>query len=108
MQYGCTPAVLQCISMPTYQYQCHTCGRFDVVRPMAEGTTSANCPGCAAVARRVFGLPGVRLVAPGLRSALDASAASADSPSVVTSVPGRSPRATPVTADPRHAKLPRP
>jgi hypothetical protein len=27
---------------------------------------------------------------------------------VVSRVPGRSPRATPVTRDPRHARLPRP
>jgi hypothetical protein len=39
---------------------------------------------------------------------LEASARSADSPQVVTGVPGRSRRATPITIDPRHAKLPRP
>ena len=94
--------------MPTYQYRCGTCGRFELVRPMAEVQASASCPGCGEVARRVFGLPGVTFVDPAVRTALDASARSADSPQVVTHVPGRARRATPTTTDPRHAKLPRP
>jgi putative FmdB family regulatory protein len=94
--------------MPTYQYRCGTCGRFELLRSMAEVEPSAPCPDCGAAARRVFGLPGVTFVDPGVRSALDASARSADSPQVVTGVPGRARRATPITTDPRHAKLPRP
>jgi hypothetical protein len=75
---------------------------------MAQAAASSPCPDCGAAARRVFGLPGVSFVDPGIRNALDAGARSADSPQVVAGVPGRSRRATPITTDPRHAKLPRP
>jgi putative FmdB family regulatory protein len=94
--------------MPTYQYRCGACGRFDLVRPMAQVAAFSPCPDCGAPARRVFGLPGVNFVDPGIRNALDASARSAESPDVVAGVPGRARRATPITRDPRHAKLPRP
>jgi putative FmdB family regulatory protein len=102
------PAVLQWVSMPTYRYRCDACGSFDLIRPMSAVVTSEPCPECGGAAGRVFGLPGVTFVDPNLRGALDASAGSADSPAVVRSVPGRSRRATPITTDPRHAKLPRP
>jgi hypothetical protein len=75
---------------------------------MAEATGAATCPDCGSTARRVFGLPGVTSVDPGVRTALDASARSADAPQVVSHVPGRARRATSMTTDPRHAKLPRP
>jgi putative FmdB family regulatory protein len=102
------PTGAEGVPMPTYRYRCDPCGRFDLVRPMAEVEPSATCPDCGNAARRVFGLPGVAFVEPGVRNALEASARSADSPQVVTGVPGRSRRATPITTDPRHAKLPRP
>ncbi len=107
-KYECSSAVLQWVSMPTYQYRCDACGRFDLQGPMAEVAASASCPDCGTQARRVFGLPGVAFVDPGVRSARDASARSAESPHVVSHVPGRARRATPITTDPRHAKLPRP
>jgi putative FmdB family regulatory protein len=94
--------------VPTYGYRCPSCGAFELVRPMAEASDPACCPDCGEVARRVFGGPALRTLDPGLRRALDAGARSSDSPQVVTSVPGRSRRATPITTDPRHARLPRP
>jgi putative FmdB family regulatory protein len=94
--------------VPTYTHHCPDCGEFDLVRPMARSGAGASCPGCGADARRVFGAPALRGVDPALRRALDDSAASADAPAVVSAVPGRSRRATPVTRDPRHARLPRP
>jgi putative FmdB family regulatory protein len=94
--------------MPTYQYRCAACGRFDLLRPMADVEASVSCPDCGESARRVFGLPGVAFVDPGVRKALDASGRSAESPQVVTNVPGRARRATQITSDPRHARLPRP
>jgi putative FmdB family regulatory protein len=94
--------------MPTYGYLCSPCGGFDVVRPMADATGPAACPTCGQVARRVFGSPALRSLDPGMHRALDASARSAENPATVSSVPGRSRRATPITTDPRHAKLPRP
>jgi putative FmdB family regulatory protein len=94
--------------MPTYQYRCTSCGAFDLLQSMADVEASASCPDCGKSARRVFGLPGVAFVDSRVRRALDASSRSAESPQVVTDVPGRARRATPITTDPRHAKLPRP
>ncbi|WP_081809288.1 zinc ribbon domain-containing protein [Mycobacterium sp. URHB0044] len=94
--------------MPTYGYECAPCGGFDLVRPMAQAGDPAACPSCGHGARRVFGLPALRSLDPSLRRAMDSSARSADAPSVVSTVPGRSRRATRTTTDPRHARLPRP
>ncbi|MEV1293570.1 zinc ribbon domain-containing protein [Pseudonocardia sp. NPDC049635] len=94
--------------MPTYTHRCVRCGEFDQIRPMSAAAQAISCPDCGSASPRVFGAPALRGVDPGLRRALDASGASADAPQVVSSVPGRSRRATPVTRDPRHARLPRP
>jgi putative FmdB family regulatory protein len=94
--------------MPTYRYDCAQCGGFDLLRPMSEATEPPLCPGCREPARRVFGFRTAGFVEPRFRAAMDASARSADSPQVVNSVPGRSRRATRLTTDPRHARLPRP
>ncbi|MET0451003.1 MAG: zinc ribbon domain-containing protein [Mycobacterium sp.] len=94
--------------MPTYRYQCADCGGFELVRSMSEAADPTPCPGCREPARRVFGLRTTGFVETGLRAAMDASARSADAPSVVTSVPGRARRATRITTDPRHRRLPRP
>ncbi|TWF80708.1 putative FmdB family regulatory protein [Pseudonocardia hierapolitana] len=94
--------------MPTYAFRCPRCGEFEVRRPMAESACDATCPDCALPATRVFGAPALRGLDPTVRRALDAGARSAESPQVVTSVPGRSRRATPLSTDPRHARLPRP
>lgn len=94
--------------MPTYSFRCPDCGGFEMRRPMAEADHPARCPRCSAAAQRVFGAPALRGLDPALRRALDADARSADAPDVVTSVPGRSRRATRITTDPRHARLPRP
>jgi putative FmdB family regulatory protein len=94
--------------VPTYGYRCPRCGGFDLVHPMADASAAVSCPDCGAPARRVFGAPAVRALDTGLRRALDAGERSGDAPQVVTSVPGRSRRATTITTDPRHARLPRP
>ncbi|AGB21062.1 putative regulatory protein, FmdB family [Mycobacterium sp. JS623] len=96
------------VRLPTYGYRCRCCGGFDLVRPMAEAATTAPCPACGETSSRVFRAPALRALDPGLRRALDADARSADAPQVVSSVPGRSRRTTPITTDPRHARLPRP
>jgi putative FmdB family regulatory protein len=94
--------------LPTYGYQCEPCGGFTLVRPMAQVGDPAACPSCGRGAQRVFGLPALRTLDPRLREAMDAGARSAEAPPVVSTVPGRSRRATPITTDPRHARLPRP
>ena len=95
-------------AVPTYAFRCPRCGGFDLVRPMADVGAPASCPDCATPARRVFGAPALRSLDPGMRRALDTSAASADAPAVVGGVPGRSRQAIPTSTDPRHARLPRP
>ena len=97
--------------MPTYGFDCARCGAFDLVRPMAEASAPAACPGCGAPGRRVWGAPALRAGDPRARRALDASEASADAPPVVDRIPGvRAPggRRGRVTTDPRHLRLPRP
>ncbi|MEC4765400.1 FmdB family zinc ribbon protein [Mycobacterium sherrisii] len=95
-------------ALPTYGYKCGDCGPFTLVRPMAEARSLTDCPGCGDAARRVFGSPALHALDTGVRRAHDASERSAEAPQVVSSVPGRSRRATPITSDPRHARLPRP
>jgi putative FmdB family regulatory protein len=94
--------------MPTYRFSCGACGDFAVVRPMAESGASAPCPECGRAAGRMFGPPALHAVDERLRRAYGASERSADAPQVVSSVPGQSRRATRITSDPRHARLPRP
>jgi putative FmdB family regulatory protein len=93
--------------VPTYGYDCTDCGAFDLVRPMAEAGAPAPCPGCSEPGRRLFGGPSLRSLDAMLTRALDASARTAEAPSVVDRVPAsrRRPR---YTVDPRHLRLPRP
>ncbi|MET1008336.1 MAG: zinc ribbon domain-containing protein [Propionibacteriaceae bacterium] len=93
--------------MPAYAYRCCDCGPFDVVRPITEPDSGQSCPACGQGASRVFTVPAVRQVAPGLARALGAQERSAHEPSVVSDVPAarRAPRPP---RDPRQARLPRP
>ena len=95
-------------ALPTYAFRCAQCGGFDLVRPMAEARATAVCPSCGEADRRVFVAPALRALDTGLRQALAAGEQSADSPQVVTSVPGRSRPTARITTDPRHHRLPRP
>lgn len=95
--------------MPTYSYRCAACGAFELTMSMAELSDDVDCPECGARAARAFGLPGLRGLDDGLRRGLDAAERSADAPQVVSALPGRPRRrATPITTDPRHRRLPRP
>lgn len=93
--------------MPTYGFSCTDCGPFDVRCAMAESDDPRRCPRCSGPARREFGAPGLRTLAPGLRRALDAQERTADRPDVVTSIPQKTSK-TRITRDPRHLRLPRP
>jgi putative FmdB family regulatory protein len=92
--------------VPTYGFDCARCGAFDLVRAMAQASEPGYCPQCGEPGRRTYGAPALRGVDATLRRALDASARSADAPSVVGSVPPR--RGMRYTTDPRHLRLPRP
>ncbi|WP_137925576.1 zinc ribbon domain-containing protein [Cupriavidus sp. 2SB] len=40
--------------MPTYDYRCHGCGVFTVMRPMSRRDEPAACPDCGAAAARAL------------------------------------------------------
>lgn len=40
--------------MPTYEYQCESCGTFDMLRPIAQRDVSCNCPACSGEAYRII------------------------------------------------------
>ena len=94
--------------MPTYSFRCTACGPFDLVRPMAAAHEAARCPGCGQPGARTFGVPALRRGHAGARAAIEAGERSAEAPDVVRSVPTAGRRAARTTADPRHARLPRP
>jgi putative FmdB family regulatory protein len=92
--------------MPTYAYECRSCGPFDAQRLIADADEPLLCTQCGEPARRRFAAPAFRRASP-LTRALDAQDRSAHAPDVVTSVPPARRRPSPPT-DPRHARLPRP
>jgi putative FmdB family regulatory protein len=55
--------------MPAYDFRCRACGPFEEVRPLAEASTPARCPGCASPARRVYTAPGFSVRGGALRDA---------------------------------------
>ncbi len=75
--------------MALYAFTCAACGPFDLMRPMEQASATARCPLCGAEARRVFTPPGLRLLAPPLRRALDGEERSAHEPQVTTVKRGR-------------------
>lgn len=108
--------------MATYEFRCPDCSLFDVVVPMTAVRPTHPCPACGAESARVFSAPALTTTAPGLRRAMTAAEASADSPQVVRSIPDGAPRprsrrwnpmtgAAPISADRRpagpHPALPR-
>ena len=94
--------------MPLYEFACPQGHATEASYSFAAVPASIDCPACSVRARR-------RMVAPHLGRGsstamrlLDATARSAHEPEVVRGTAPGSRRATPVTTDPRHAKLPRP
>ncbi|WOI46464.1 zinc ribbon domain-containing protein [Acidovorax sp. BLS4] len=58
--------------MPTYDYQCATCGCFDALRSLALRNEPAACPRCSAASPRVFAsAPRLACVSPEQRRAFD-------------------------------------
>ncbi|TAG00093.1 MAG: zinc ribbon domain-containing protein [Burkholderiales bacterium] len=56
--------------MPTYTYDCQSCGGFDFLRAMAERNEPAACPDCGSVSTRVLtAAPQLALVSSGTRIA---------------------------------------
>ena len=95
--------------MPTYQFRCSgDCPDFSAMYQMAEVPPEDRCPQCSAPARRIIGAPRLGIGGTAAMRLQDRTRASADSPDVVSRIPGRAARATPVTTNPLHRRLPRP
>lgn len=96
--------------MPVYRFRCRTCGAFDADHPMATVPDEGPCPSCGAASRRIITAPALSRSGSTAMRLIDATAATADTPAVVTGpAPGQGPaRPRPVSRDPRHQKLPKP
>ncbi|WP_081346070.1 zinc ribbon domain-containing protein [Mycobacteroides chelonae] len=93
--------------MALYEYRCTSCGSTSRNFPLATAPDSVSCPGCPESARRVFGIAGMSRGASSRMRLLDDTQRSASEPSVVAALPTAR-RATPLTSNPLHRKLPRP
>ncbi|MET7751703.1 FmdB family zinc ribbon protein [Micromonospora sp. NPDC005367] len=92
--------------MATYEYRCPRDGDFEVRLPLGQAGASVNCPECRQQAARVWSAPPLARTPRALSAALDRAARSAETPEVVSGVPGR--RAVPAPpVHPARARLPR-
>ncbi|MED5803385.1 zinc ribbon domain-containing protein [Gordonia sp. Z-3] len=95
--------------MPTYVYRCGVgCPDFVERHPMASIPDRRVCPECGDDARRVIGAPSLGVGGSAEMRLQDATRASAETPAVVSGVPRSGRRATPISRNPLHRKLPRP
>ncbi len=53
--------------MPSYEYVCAECGRFEASRPIAEAAASYACPACGNPAPRALASPHVRAAGAAIR-----------------------------------------
>ncbi|MCP2175357.1 FmdB family zinc ribbon protein [Williamsia maris] len=97
--------------MPLYGFRCDQgCVALDRSFPMSTVPDGIDCPGCGSTARRRITPVPIGVGASAAMRLQDATRATADAPRVVSGVPasGGSARRRPVSADPRHRRLPRP
>lgn len=94
--------------MPNYSYRCTQGCSFDALFAMSEVPAQTACRICGASAERMITAPHLSAAGSAAYGLVDRAATSAHEPTVVSSLPSRGPgRATPVTRNPLHAKLPR-
>lgn len=93
--------------MPTYTFRCSHCGPFDLTCAISERDAAATCPECRTPARRVFGSVGLTTFTAGHHRAFDAASASAESPTVVKSIPAGADRPRTPRRNPGLPSLPR-
>ncbi|GAA0037509.1 FmdB family zinc ribbon protein [Brevibacterium metallidurans] len=93
--------------MPTYLFRCDDCGDTERAFTMAAKPDSIHCPGCQEPARSVVASPHLGVGGSPAARLIDTTERSAETPAVVSRVPGASRRRQEVSRDPRHAKLPR-
>ncbi|TXI84838.1 MULTISPECIES: zinc ribbon domain-containing protein [unclassified Cupriavidus] len=67
--------------MPTYDFRCHDCGTFTVMRPMARRDEPAACPACGvAAARALVAAPALGRLSTAARAAHATNERSASAP----------------------------
>lgn len=57
--------------MPTYDYNCEKCGSIELYRPIDQRNLPGICPDCGIECERVFTMPSIRTLDPGIRKAID-------------------------------------
>jgi len=92
----------------TYRYRCPIDGPTDVTLPFGTAPASRACASCGAEMPRVFTAPMLGLAPRGVVAAIDRTTASAESPPVVTALPGSGRRAPVAPPNPKLRRLPRP
>ena len=95
--------------MPIYEFKCGGGHLTEHRLPMSSEQREMECPQCGSVAKRMISAPATRGTDSRKAALVEATQKSAYEPTVVNSVPrSGNARATPVSYDPQHAKLPRP
>ncbi|MEU4681368.1 zinc ribbon domain-containing protein [Micromonospora sp. NPDC023737] len=92
--------------MATYEYRCPRDGDFEVRLPLGQAGASVNCPECRRQATRIWSAPLLARTPRALGAALDRAARSAETPEVVSRIPGRR-AVSPAPVHPARARLPR-
>lgn len=96
-------------AMPFYEFRCPTGHTTERLLPMSSEERTTECKDCGEAATRVISAPAVAGVDKQKARIVEATQKSAYEPAVVNTVPrAGNRRATPVTHNPQHAKLPRP
>jgi putative FmdB family regulatory protein len=95
--------------MVLYEFACPDCGPVEAFYSMGSAPDNIDCPGCGGRARRQLSAPRLSIASTSAFRLLDATEKSAHEPQVVSgSLPASPRRATPVSTNPLHRKLPRP
>ncbi|RMD20047.1 FmdB family zinc ribbon protein [Corynebacterium gottingense] len=95
--------------MPFYEFRCPTGHTTERLLPMSSQSRTTDCKDCGEEATRVISAPAVGSVDKRKAQLVEATQKSAYEPAVVNSVPrAGNRRATPVSHNPQHAKLPKP
>lgn len=69
--------------MPYYDYDCPSCGPFELRRRMVQANEPAQCPNCEAVSRRLVSAPFLAVMNPHTRIAHARNEKSAHEPQVM-------------------------
>lgn len=70
--------------MPTYEYACHSCGTFTMLRPIAQRNEPSQCPYCAgAGGQLLISAPALQTLSANQRKAIAGNERSANAPQTV-------------------------